>query len=242
MPWRPAVATDDSWWRRDLAVTLVGLALLLGWDASRLDLRVDSAFGTALGFAWRDHWLTAGILHEGGRRLAALVLAALALNAVRPPAATAQRLPRADRLWWLATSAACLALPALLKPLSLSSCPWDLQVFGGHAAWVSHWTWGVVDGGPGHCFPSGHAAAAFGFLPGWFVLRARAPRLARVWLAVVIVLGAAYGGAQLVRGAHHPSHSGWTAWLCWTLAAAAHHGRRLRTARAAVRPLRPPAG
>lgn len=235
------MAADAAWPRRDLAVTLLGLALLLAWDASRLDLAVDGAFGTTLGFAWRDHWLTAGLLHDGGRRLAGLVLAVLLLNVVRPPAAALQRLPRADRLWWLATSVACLALPALLKPLSLSSCPWDLQAFGGHAAWVSHWTWGVSDGGPGHCFPSGHASAAFGFVPGWFVLRGRMPRLARAWLASVLVLGIAYGAAQLMRGAHHPSHSAWTAWLCWTLAAAAHHGRRIRTATAGARLRRPPA-
>ncbi len=232
------MAAEDGWRRHDLAVTLVGLAVLLAWDASRLDLAVDGAFGTAVGFAWRDHWLTAGLLHEGGRRLAGAVLAALLLNLAWPPAGAMRRLPRADRLWWLVTSIACLALPALLKPLSLSSCPWDLQAFGGHAAWVSHWAWGVSDGGPGHCFPSGHASAAFGFLPGWFVLRGRSPRLARAWLAAVLVLGTAYGGAQLVRGAHHLSHSAWTAWLCWSLAAAAHHGRRLRTARAGDR--RPP--
>ena len=36
---------------------------------------------------------------------------------------------------------------------------------------VSHWAWGVFDGGAGHCFPSGHAAGAFCFLSGYFLLR-----------------------------------------------------------------------
>ena len=237
MPSRPAAASEARWRRCDGLVTLIGLLGLLAWDASRLDLPVDRLFGTAQGFAWREHWLSAGLAHQGGRWLAALVLIGLAVNAVWPLGAHMRRLTRAERLWWLATSAAALTLPALIKQHSLSSCPWELQDFGGPAVWVSHWAWGIGDGGPGHCFPSGHAAAAFGFLPGWFVLRGRLPRLARAWLAAVLLLGLAYGVSQLVRGAHHPSHSAWTAWLCWTFAATAW---QLRTARPGLSPARRP--
>jgi membrane-associated PAP2 superfamily phosphatase len=214
--------------RRDLAMVVVGLALLLAWDASGLDLRIDGWFGNASGFPWRHHWLAEGLLHEGGRRLAMLLTAGLLLGIWWPLGGVAARLPRSQRAWWLATTLACMALVPLIKHASLSSCPWDLQVFGGHAGWVSHWAWGVADGGPGHCFPSGHASAAFAFLAGYFALRAEAPGAARAWLVAVLVLGALYAGAQLVRGAHHLSHSAWTAWICWSLTAASHHAWRLR--------------
>jgi membrane-associated PAP2 superfamily phosphatase len=105
-------------------------------------------------------------------------------------------------------------VPAL-KQLSRTSCPWDLAAFGGVASYVPHWYFGVSDGGPGHCFPSGHAASAFSFLPGWFVLRHHRPRLARWCLAGIITLGLLLGGGQLVRGAHYVSHTLWTAWICW---------------------------
>ena len=39
----------------------------------------------------------------------------------------------------------------------------ELAEFGGVAQHVSHWSLGVLDGGPGHCFPSGHASSAFAF-------------------------------------------------------------------------------
>jgi len=83
MSWLPVVAadtsvpgqsTDASLALRDLLVTLLALAALLLWDASRLDLPLDRWFGDASGFAWRQHWLTASVLHEGGRRLAAVIV------------------------------------------------------------------------------------------------------------------------------------------------------------------------
>jgi membrane-associated PAP2 superfamily phosphatase len=109
----------------------------------------------------------------------------------------------------------------LLKQLSLTSCPWSLAEFGGSARHVSHWAWGVADGGEGRCFPAGHATAAFCFLPGYFALRAAAPVAARRWLLAVLGAGAVLGVVQVMRGAHFASHSLWTGWFCWAFALAA---------------------
>jgi membrane-associated PAP2 superfamily phosphatase len=90
--------------------------------------------------------------------------------------------------------------------------------FGGHASWVSHWAWGVRDGGPGHCFPAGHASAAFAFVSGYFVLRSVSPAQARGWLVGSLLAGLLLGAAQQLRGAHFMSHTLWTGWFCWTTA------------------------
>jgi membrane-associated PAP2 superfamily phosphatase len=172
--------------RRDALVAALGLLALLAWDASGLDLRLIHAVGTSTGFSLRDAWWTSQVLHDGGRLLGWLVLAALVVNIWRPwwegPG------PR-ERVTWMLITLVCLLLVPALKRISATSCPWDLQVFGGVAAYVSHWKFGVKDGGPGHCFPSGHAVAAFAFISGWFALRPHAPRAARWWLAGVLVLG-----------------------------------------------------
>jgi membrane-associated PAP2 superfamily phosphatase len=120
---------------------------------------------------------------------------------------------------WVLVTLACLLLVPALKRVSDTSCPWDLQAFGGVANYVLHWQFGVADGGPGRCFPSGHALAAFAFISGWFALRSHAPRAARMWLLGVLAFGALFGGAQLLRGAHYPSHTLWSAWICWTTCA-----------------------
>jgi membrane-associated PAP2 superfamily phosphatase len=39
----------------------------------------------------------------------------------------------------------------------------------------------------------------------------------------VCVIGFVLGVTQLLRGAHFPSHSLWTAWICWTLSALLWH-------------------
>jgi membrane-associated PAP2 superfamily phosphatase len=110
-----------------------------------------------------------------------------------------------------------LLVVPLLKSRSLTSCPWDLAEFGGKARQVSHWAWGIADGGPGHCFPSGHATTGFAFFAGYFLLRELHPKQARAWLAAVCASGMLFGGTQVVRGAHYISHIIWTAWICWAL-------------------------
>lgn len=204
---------------RSLAFVTLGLAALLLWDASGLDLAVVRLFGSAQGFAWREHWLTSGVLHQGGRWLATGLVVLMLVNALRPlwPGLSAR-----ERWLALAATALCLILIPLIKRASASSCPWDLAEFGGVAQHVSHWSLGVLDGGPGHCFPSGHASSAFAFFSLFFMLRRAYPQQARLALSAVLVLGGLYGLTQLARGAHYPSHTLWTAWICWTLTAALH--------------------
>ncbi|MET0520265.1 MAG: phosphatase PAP2 family protein [Burkholderiaceae bacterium] len=198
---------------------LLALPLLLAWDASGLDLQIVRLFGSAGGFAWREQWLTAQLIHNGGRLLSAATLAFLLLLNLLPRRWLLPQLSRRERLLWLAVSVLSLLLISAIKRVSSTSCPYDLVEFGGVARYVSHWAFGLRDGGPGHCFPSGHASSAFAFMIGAFVLARAYPRGARAWLGAVLVLGLIYGLGQLVRGAHYPSHTLWTAWICWFVAA-----------------------
>ncbi|WP_300450793.1 phosphatase PAP2 family protein [Accumulibacter sp.] len=211
--------------RADSSITLVALAALLAWDATGWDLAFARWYGTTAGFVWRDAWLTRSLLHDGGRWLARALLGLLVLDAVRP----AWPGPgRAERWWWIAVMLAGALLVPSIKQISTTSCPWELAEFGGVARYVSHWQFGSVDGGPGHCFPSGHAVAAFAFFGVYFLWRPYRPVLADFSLVAVLLAGAAFGWAQLARGAHYPSHTLWSAWLCWTLCVI---GDRLRPGR-----------
>jgi membrane-associated PAP2 superfamily phosphatase len=208
-----------------LLALALALVLLLAWDASGADLAVAGWFADAQGFRWRDVWWTRGLLHEGGRAAGLLALAALAAHAVWPIAATSAAgiaAPRrAERLYALAlVLLVALAVPAL-KRLSLSSCPWDLAAFGGVAQHVSHWRLGVPDGGPGRCFPSGHAVTAFALWGAVLPWRHHRPRRAWALGLAVAAAGLLLGAGQVLRGAHYPSHVFWSAWLCAALVAAA---------------------
>lgn len=207
--------------RLDVLALGLMLALLLGWDALGLDLQVVRWFGTVQGFALRDSWWAGSVLHQGGRWVAALLLLGLALAAWRAPRWVQGKPSRRQRLAWFGVTLLCLVAVPTLKRFSASSCPWDLHEFGGVASYVSHWQWGLADGGPGHCFPSGHAVAAFAFLGMYFMWRQHSPARGRTWLAGVLLAGALFGLAQAVRGAHYPSHTLWSAWVCWAICVAA---------------------
>lgn len=207
--------------RRDLRATALSLLFLIVWDVSGIDIHAARLFGSDRGFAWRDSWLTASLLHSGGRWLAWSLAAALIVVALRTPVSGPGRPNRRQRFGWLGMMLLCAVAVPALKQLSATSCPWDLAEFGGAARHLSHWRLGVRDGGPGHCFPSGHAVAGFAFFGMYFLWRDHDRARSRAWLSGVFAAGAVFGAAQLMRGAHYPSHTLWSAWICWTLCAGA---------------------
>lgn len=204
--------------RRDAAWLLAGLLALVAWEASGGDLALARLYGNPAGFAWRDAWLTSSVLHNGGRWLAWALLGALIWDALRPfsPGPT-----RRERWFWLAVIGVALVLVPSLKRFSDTSCPWDLLPFGGSVPYVPHWQLWLADGGAGHCFPSGHAVAAFAFIGVYFEWRHHRPQAARWALLAVLLIGGVFGWAQMARGAHFLSHIGWSAWICWALFTAA---------------------
>lgn len=201
--------------------TAVAFLVLAGWDLLGQDLALARWFGGTTGFAYRDHWLFSGVLHQGARRVAWTLQLGLVI-AIWWPVGPMRLLSRRERAHLLIATLVTLLLVWLLKNRSLTSCPWELSEFGGVASYVSHWNWGVPDGGAGKCFPAGHASAGFGFLTGYFWLRDKSSRAALVWLAITLLAGTLIGLAQQVRGAHYMSHTLWTAWVSWVIAGSAY--------------------
>ena len=208
--------TLNAFWRV-LFWSLVSFAALIFWDASGMDRALAHVFGNSQGFPLRKNWFLVHVMHEGARRLAWLLVLVLVM-AIWWPFGVLRAASRPERLQLAITTLAALALVTGVKYTSSTSCPWDLREFGGVARYVSHWSWGLADGGSGKCFPGGHASAGFAFVGGYFALRRSQPRAARVWLICALVAGMVLGFAQEMRGAHFQSHTLWTGWLCWICA------------------------
>ena len=218
MPVIGDVRTRPWAWSGPVQATVVGFLLLVAWDATGFDIALARQWGDAGGFPWRhDPWL-ADVLHDAVKPvpwLSALVLFALAMH----PGYRALQPSLARRLQWPVTALVCAAAVGILKSASLTSCPWDLQEFGGAATHLSHWRgWWQSDLGSGRCFPAGHASNGFVFVAGWFALRHTHPKAANAVLIGSLLVGAALGFVQQVRGAHFMSHTLWTAWICWAVA------------------------
>jgi membrane-associated PAP2 superfamily phosphatase len=210
----------DPW-----AWAVASFAGLVAWDLIGLDLPLARLMAGSGAFSLREHWTLASVLHQGARQLAWLVAMWL-LAGVRWPTGWLRQLSQAARLQWLASTLLSLLLVSALKYSSRTSCPWDLSEFGGGAQYLSHWAWGRSDGGPGHCFPAGHASAAFAFLGGYFALRQTSRPRAMLGVTTVLAAGLVLGLAQQLRGAHYMSHTLWTAWCCWIVACACDSAAR----------------
>lgn len=201
-------------WRRDLRITLLALVLIVLWDVSGGDWIVSSHYGQADGFA-AHHAAWAVALYNAGRGLALAAWVALIVWAAWPGRATGARVT--TLIAALSVLIAAL-LVAIVKRASGADCPWSLQAFGGAQPYLSHWTNWSPSAGAGGCFPSGHASAGFAFLAVYALWRTEHRRLAQIVLWATLALGMAYGGLQVVRGAHFASHVLWSAWLCWLVA------------------------
>lgn len=208
------------------------LALLVMWDLTGWDMPLARLSGNAEGFPLKEHWFLTLVLHEGGRRVSWALALALCL-AVWWPFGWMARLRLGQRLQLAASTLIAVMVVAFVKARSGTSCPWDLSDFGGLAHYVPHWAgfW-ETDGGVGRCFPAGHASSAFAFIAGYFVFRQESPRIAHLWLALVLAAGFGLGIAQQLRGAHFMSHTLWSGALCWftcwALDAIWRHTRRLQ--------------
>jgi membrane-associated PAP2 superfamily phosphatase len=206
------------------------LVLTLVWDASGADLIAMTWLGGPQGFAWRDHWWLSNVMHTGAKQLGVLIFLGVLAMTVWPRGIWRQ-LPRSHRLEIAMGITLSLVVITAIKRISLTSCPWDLQAFGGVASYVSHWSWGVSDGGSGACFPGGHASSAFAFialsLPWLTSTDTHQQRLGRTMTGVILLTGLLLGLVQTLRGAHYPSHTAWTALVC-AATAWANHGLFVR--------------
>lgn len=215
----PLQRAHSRFWHasRGLWLWLACFGLTVGWDASGADLSVMHWLGDAQGFALRDHWWLSTVGHEGAKRLAVLVFLGIVWMAFRPMGIWRQ-MPRLQRIEIVVGITLSLMVVTAVKRVSLTSCPWELQAFGGIASHVSHWAWGVSDGGSGHCFPGGHASSAFAFLalslPWQASTEHHHRRTGQKLMVAILVLGLILGAIQTLRGAHYPSHTAWTALIC----------------------------
>ena len=223
-------------------LTACALVALVAWDTSGLDMALAQLSGSAAGFPLRNNWLLETVLHEGMRKLSWAAVVFLCV-AIWWPVGPLRRLAPARRIELVVSTLAAVLGIVVLKAMNATSCPWDLADFGGAARYVSHWASPPGgDGGGGHCFPAGHASSGFAFIGGYFVFRQVSPALARTWLAGALLAGLALGIGQQLRGAHFMSHTLWTGWVCWVIAAGVDLGWTAALTRSAEPALNPVLG
>ncbi|QSX78994.1 phosphatase PAP2 family protein [Agrilutibacter solisilvae] len=220
-----AVARPYPGFHRRHALVLVGAAALAAlWWAGQGDVGLADRLYALEGHRWalRDARLTQQVLHLLGRDLSTLawlgVLAAWLVSCARGSLAAWRR----PWLYLLSSSALAAASVAWIKSWSNMDCPWDLARYGGTHAYLGLFQTRPATWGHASCFPAGHASAGYMWLALYFFLARVRPRWRWRGLAVALVAGLLFGGAQQVRGAHFLSHDLATATVCWAVALGVH--------------------
>jgi membrane-associated PAP2 superfamily phosphatase len=205
-----------------VALAAGAIALSLGLGDGHLDLTIARWFfdDARRVFPLTNQWLFKAVLHDAVRTIsavAALSLLGLAITSWFTPHVRAIRAHREALRFAAIATIASAAIVGVFKHFSSHACPWNLQLFGGSAAYYplleAHAAAPNVDG----CFPAAHPLAGYAWLAVGFALYPIARR--RAWQAwsVAFALGTLFGCVQIARGAHFLSHILWTAWIVWAV-------------------------
>ena len=213
---RTDVPKPPFWVYHALVPLAIALPLSIWLMGAGGDLHIASAVYSAEGGHWalRHAWITAKLIHHGGKNLSiagGLFVAIVALGT------------RRHRKWaYISTPASYLfcavllstLIVSLLKHISHMDCPWDLLMYGGSRPYISLFQSraGLPASG---CFPAGHASAGYAWVASYFACIMIQPRCR--WYAFIAscVLGGTFGISQELRGAHFVSHDLWCFMVCW---------------------------
>lgn len=216
----PLPALPAGFLRHHLAWPLVaGLLASVVLVQGGGDLRLADALFRIQGGHWalREHWLTSGVIHHGGKwasMLAALAVLGVYLSALRHAHRARLRRPLLYLVLAIALDSSSVSL---LKSLTNVDCPWDLVRYGGTRAAVG--LFAARPAGMPHaaCFPAGHASAGYAWVALYFAALLWQPRWRWHGLAIGLGAGLLFGGGQQLRGAHFLSHDVSALALCWFL-------------------------
>ena len=186
------------------------------------------------GHAWRlqSSYVTQDLLHAAGRQASKDLWFALASTAAISMLLRPCRQWRRPLVYLLLATALSTAAVGLLKRWTNMDCPWDLLRYGGARDYYSLFMHRPSILGHAKCFPAGHASAGYAWVALYFFFLGTRPRWRWWGLGFALALGAVFGVAQQLRGAHFLSHDVWTLMICWLIALALylpmlgrHHAR-----------------
>jgi membrane-associated PAP2 superfamily phosphatase len=216
----PSAASPPSR-RRPPAWLAAGLSTLVLLECGGNRWIADRLFALGGGhWSLRDHFITRQLIHVGGRWLSlALWLTALVAWMISLRDTRHARLRR-PLFYLLASTSLATGLIGGIKAMSHMDCPWDMAAYGGMRPY-----YGLFNPRPealqaSGCFPAGHAGAGYAWVALYYFFDAVAPRLRETGLAAGLSMGAVFGIAQQLRGAHFASHDVAALLLCWTVATA----------------------
>lgn len=209
--------------RRDFWVgTLLILAFIVICHLLGLDTKLTAYYFDPVSqqFPLESSWFFETVLHDQMKKIPVLIGVML--------------LCRMLYLWWqrrwreLKTPAYLFlamglsaGLVGLIRAHDPAACPWGLTIYGGNLPNLAPYDF--FQGGHGHCWPSGHAAAGYCMLAFFFWLREKQSRWSWVVLCVVLLTGGIMSWTQIARGAHFLSHTNWSLFFCWLVSGGLAH-------------------
>jgi len=211
------IATNNwSWQRYGLAPSLLLATVAILAEYSGLDLWLSTIIYDFSGSQWRykTHWITEGLIHQGGRSLVAIIFIFTATFFIASFFVKTLRPWRRASSYVISSALLSALLVSALKSISNIDCPWGLDLYGGDRPYLLLFETRPDSLAKAKCFPAGHASGAYAWLGAFFLAKWHVGRHQYTTLSLVVITGVIFGIAQQIRGAHFLSHDLWTIAIC----------------------------
>lgn len=208
------------WWRHEWLLLVIFAMVATVFALTHADVSIAHAL-----FFDREtsHWIGAeswwvnDVIHDGGRWFVRGIVAIALLVWIVTCVRSDLRSLRRPAAYFVIAAVLSVGIVGLLKITTNVDCPWDLSEFGGRFPAIALFADRPDDLRTAHCFPAAHASSGYALLALYFLLRERHALVARLGLALGVLVGLLFGIAQQARGAHFVSHDVWSAFLVWTI-------------------------
>lgn len=210
-----------------LFLFLSALTIIVIGQFTDLDLLLADYYWNAQSrsFPWLHHWFTQGVVHGWLKQLfvagGAMIVIVTLVDCIKQLPWIEPDYRRGLRLASLA-AVIISASVSLLKKLSFSHCPWDVDRFLGYAPYVrilDHIPSGIS---PGNCMPAGHATSTLWVAALCLVCWPKHSKRGWAILGFGLLLGLLFGWSQQMRGAHFFTHTLWSLWITCAVIASIH--------------------
>lgn len=221
----PMVPGQFHWLANHLLCPGLVFAVAVTWlGPLHGDLWIADQLYALEGHAWslNENLIAQHLIHIGGRRLSASAWLGVVLAWMVSWRVPALREWRRPLLYLWVSVLLSTVLVGAIKRGSGVDCPWDLLRYGGGRAYFGWFSSRPAGMPAASCFPAGHAGAGYAWVALYFFFLAQRPAWRWRGLVIGLIVGATFGFAQQLRGAHFLSHDLWTLMICWSIALLLH--------------------
>ncbi len=200
----------------EFVLIFMGAFLLMTVYQFELDFIIADFIYSRFEWSFKKSFFIEGLLHKSARIVLIVIYLFLIYKLVKKNLDAADPAATYNLFILILAIGSSVAIVSIAKRFMDVDCPWDLIRYGGDKPFFPLFEYNSQYLPSAHCFPASHASVGYSWIALFFYFKVTNSTLKFKALGFVLLLGAVFGFAQQLRGAHFISHDLWSFLICLT--------------------------